>query len=195
MEKEKENMNRKSKIAMTKIIRVVVISLFILSAVMSLAACGGKKGGIPSGKYVFYNTTFGNQCVDETDTIDTVKSKLLAEFPELDWDWELPSGKTRLDFIADIILSGITLMNFIQINGKRMVTEIGDPMKPVVRNEEYRVVDSKIQVYRDFAPEVFRHLWTSTDFCYDSDTEIIYLENWRSDLNCLVRISYKVSPL
>jgi len=147
--------------------------LLVLIAPVVMVGCGNSIsiGDIPNGRYEFHNISFGNSIVDKNDTVEAIKGKLTAEFPERDWE---------INAMAENVFAWTTATDFFNINGNRwdynMTHRHGiGSLRNTARNERYRLVDSEIEARRRLGATWFdlltlRATWVPQDLYYGNET-------------------------
>ena len=157
-------------------------------------ACS-KQGDIPNGRYEFHSLTIGDTYINASDTPETIKPKLLAEFPDFD-NWDYLMGKygqyTQLEFYAQYIMSYINSEYFFEVNENRISAKWNYVDAPT-NNERYRLEGNEIMLRSNKKWEAaLGHLYENETFYRDWDWHFT-----KKDLSPLVvkyRVNYKTAP-
>ncbi|MCL2483888.1 MAG: hypothetical protein FWD89_00895 [Firmicutes bacterium] len=158
-----------------KTILILVISISIaLLLIVALFLYIFLPRAIPNGTYTFHNITFGSSVVDKNDTLETIKEKILLEFPDNDWDTPL-YGKTRLDLEAEGVLGLRTSIDFIKISGNRFKAEGDRISHDETSSKMYRLNNGQIEIFKfTVRGPMLRKTWAGLR--YDSNKKVIYYE-------------------
>jgi len=181
------------------ILAIGIAALCFTSIALSFFGFG--KGDIPNGKYVFHGITVGNIYIDKSDTLKTIKEKLLSEFPDygLESPWPHGADKTWLDVISENLFGLTETTNFFEVKGNRMdfrrsySDSYPSANTRTSRNEKYRLASSgEIETRGFHIINSWGFQWHGMVYFYYSDG-IIYQHHSNTWLPVTYRSNFKRS--